>query len=85
LSTATSLEIVYNQRSANPASFVEISRVDVETIGLTKITEIFLKQQQNISPARLRLAQSGWAKNTTGCAILCWYAGTANAGTIYRP
>jgi len=61
---------------------VETGPVDVEIIGLTKITEIFLKQQQNISPARLRLAQSGWAKNTTGCAILCRDDGAADTRTM---
>jgi len=42
--------------STNPVNFVKIGPVDVEIIGLTEITEIFLnsKRQQNISPPRLR-------------------------------
>jgi len=34
--------------------------VDDDIIGLTEITEIFL----NISPSRLRFAQSGWANSS---------------------
>ena len=49
VATATSLErstinfrsFIYSQISTNPANFVKIGHVDVEIIGLTKITEIF--------------------------------------------
>jgi len=50
--------------STNPAKFMKIGPVDVDIIGLTEITKIYkkIKDQQNISPPRLCLAQSGWAK-----------------------
>jgi len=52
---------IYSQSSTNPANFVKIGPVDVETIGLTEITKNIkkIKHQQNISPPRLRFAQSG--------------------------
>jgi len=46
---------IYSQSSINPANFVKIGPVDVETIGLTEITKNIkkIKHQQNISPPRL--------------------------------
>ena len=49
----------YGESSTNPANFVKISLEDVEIIGLTEITKIFLKQQQNISPPRGSANKSG--------------------------
>jgi len=42
---------------------MKIGLVDVELVGLTEITKILkkIKHQQNISPPRLRIQQSGWA------------------------
>ena len=44
---------------------MKISPVDVEIIGLKEIAKIYIKNfkkhQQNISPAHLRFAESGWA------------------------
>jgi len=37
---------IYGHISTNPANFVKIGPIKVEIIGLTKITKIFLKQQQ---------------------------------------
>jgi len=34
---------IYGQSSTNPANFVNIGPVDVEIIGLTEVTKIFLK------------------------------------------
>ena len=57
---------IYGQSSTNHANFVNIGPVDVDIIALTEITKNIikkLKNQQNISPLRLRFAQSGWANN----------------------
>jgi len=60
VATATSLEVLkkdrspsYGQRSTSCANFVKIGPVDVEIIDLIKITKIYKKQQQNLSPPRL--------------------------------
>jgi len=52
---------IYSQSSTNPANFVKIGPVDVETIRLTEINKNIkkIKHQQNISPPRLRFVQSG--------------------------
>jgi len=51
---------IYGQSSTSPANFVKIGPVDVEIIGVTEIANKYLKikQQQNISPPRLRFAQN---------------------------
>jgi len=51
---------IYGQSSTSPANFVKIGPVDVEIIGVTEIAKKYLKikQQQNISPLRLRFAQN---------------------------
>jgi len=51
---------IYGQSSTSPANFVKIGPVDVEIIGVTEIAKKYLKikQQQNISPPRLRFAQN---------------------------
>jgi len=57
---------IYGQSSTNPTNVMKIGPVDVEISDLTEIAKIYFKifkQQQNINPSRLRLAQSGWANN----------------------
>jgi len=51
---------IYGQSSTSPANFVKIGPVDVEIIGVTEIAKKYLKikQQQHISPLRLRFAQN---------------------------
>ena len=50
---------IYGESSTNRANFVKIGPEDVEIIGLTEITEISLKQQQNTSPPRRSANKSG--------------------------
>jgi len=58
---------IYGQSSTNPTNFAKIGPVDVEIIGMTEITKIFLnngknkQQNKQRGPLRLRFAQSGWA------------------------
>jgi len=55
---------IYGQSSTLPANLVKNGPVNVEIIGLTKISKKQkknIKHQQNISHPRLRFAQSGWA------------------------
>jgi len=47
-----------HQRSTNPANFVKIDPVDVEIIGLTKITKIY-KTTAKRKPSPKRLRESG--------------------------
>jgi len=59
---------IYSQSSTNAANFVKIGPVDVELIGdWEKSLKIHFKKQQNISPHRLRFAQSGWVNHFAGC------------------
>ena len=58
---------IYGQRSANSANYVKIGPDDAELLGFTKITKIFSKQQQRISPP-LRAARAGAARITVHCA-----------------
>jgi len=52
------LFIYGHQRSTNPANFVKIDPVDVEIIGLTKITKIY-KTTAKRKPSPKRLRESG--------------------------
>jgi len=49
--------------STNPVNFVKIGPVDVEIIGFTEITEIFLNGKTTAKHKPSSPALSGWANN----------------------